>query len=501
MKLKFLNTIFATLLLASCSDTIDLPGGDGDNDAKLTIGFMTDNYGEGISRANTDPDDGHRCWEDFNENLVTKLDFYLIGNDGKISFYKELPNLTGEEYISNDCNTPHTILEFKDDGFSNVADLTFDVLNGSSAIIMVANFPLTLTSDQRIGRTFEDLYANRLVEFTENQHKEMQASIPMVGRFDLPTQISKYSNITIPLRRTIAKIRLRVMNMSATDQSMAFVAASDFQSILCRYSNTGRIIPDEQMPNFADADKRANPNNIWPAAFLTNLSGPYAGTTWSYPNDITEAHPENMVKSNGHVYYTCPSDWVDYTRFSQGCTRQKEHAEKYASDNTVGHPADAERYSITNADDSAPIIDTREMFLIIKAPYTKKVVTYEEREVEVPVVPEEGEEGEGGEGGEGGGTTTTTEIVEVVTYETNTYFYRVPINYRISSINDQQCFSRSDLINKVFNLYRAERNCFYDITVMVDREGAASPEQAVDPRFTLNVMTLADGGTYDYIYE
>ncbi len=115
---------------------------------------------------------------------------------------------------------------------------------------------------------------------------------------------------------------------------------------------------------------------------------------------------------------------------------------------------DGSRYEVTDLDDKPCIVDKREMFLLVKAPYKGKQ-----------------------------------------------YFYRVPINYRLPTINDQQCYSAEDLTERVFSLYRAERNHFYDITAFIDREGAASPAEAIDPAFTLTVAPMEDGGTYDYIYD
>ncbi len=464
------HSLLASLLLLSCTDSVDTPdGGDeSDGDVILTIGYSTDNYGAGLSRAGVDPADGHRCWTEFNENKVETLDFYLIGQDGKVSFFKQLLN------ASNDCQVLHTLLEFKDNGQSNVADLTFDVLNGSSAIILVANFPLT--GGDRVGKTFSELYSSKYVTLPDDDPRKLPSSIPMIGRFSLPTQISKYSNIVIPLERTIAKIRISVMNMNAQSQDEAFLSPSTFNTMLCRYSIKGRITPDDKMPNF-DSQNKCNPNNIWPHFNINDiLAGPYAGTEWSYPADITDVHPSDMIRENGHVYYTCPSDWVDYSRITLGCNRPNH-------DTNGVHKAGEDRYLINNVDDTAPIIANHEMFIMLKAPYTKKIETEVEKEVE----------------GEDGETQTVTEIV--TTYETKEYFYRVPINYRISSINDQQCFSADDLTNKMFNLYRAERNYFYDITVILDREGAASPEEVQAPKFTLKVVPYTNAGTFDYIYD
>lgn len=109
-----------------------------------------------------------------------------------------------------------------------------------------------------------------------------------------------------------------------------------------------------------------------------------------------------------------------------------------------------ERYEILDYDDKAPINADREMFVIVKAPFNG---------------------------------------IE--------YFYKVPINYRFAEINDQQCFSKADLTDKIFPLYRADRNMFYDIKVLIDRAGGATPATAVNA--TISVIT--DNGFIPYIKD
>ena len=206
IKTSLLYTLLALGLLTSCSDdAADFPETPaGDSDIVLSIGYTTDGYGQGLSRTAAEET---LCWSDWNEKKISSLDFYLIGSDGRISFHKELLN------ESNDCNVTHTLLEFKDNGLSNVEGLTFEMLDASSRVALVANYPLALTSDQRLGLTFESLY-NSAVTFTEDQHLQRQEKFVMAGIFNLPAQISKYSNIVIPLRRIIAKIRLSIRKRS-----------------------------------------------------------------------------------------------------------------------------------------------------------------------------------------------------------------------------------------------------------------------------------------------
>lgn len=88
-------------------------------------------------------------------------------------------------------------------------------------------------------------------------------------------------------------------------------------------------------------------------------------------------------------------------------------------------------------------------------------------------------------------------IIVKAPYDGIEYFYKVPINYRFADINDQQCFSKEDLTDKVFPLYRADRNTFYDIKVLIDRAGGATPATAVNA--TISIRT--DNGFIPYIKE
>lgn len=301
----------------------------------------------------------------------------------------------------------------------------------------------------------------------------------MVGYVDLPETVSKYKSYVIPLRRMLSKLRLSVKN----EDGEYLNPGSEFESVLCRHGdgldlNYASILGDELMPIFTGDGVTANPAYIYPAN--RQPAGLLAGSDWNYTSfdDIFEPESESshdedgddlddlkpsygptygigairpkfgsaQYYEHGHVYYSYPSDWFDYSKLKKQCTRKGQGAHTGA-DHDAGN-----RYEIVNYDDDAPILADREMFFILRAPYQGKQ-----------------------------------------------YYYRVPVNYRISSINDQQCFSESDLVNKVLNLYRVQRNHFYDVTVTVDRPGAATPTRA--PYLTIDIDPLIDGGTYDYIYD
>lgn len=426
MNIKFFlyTAISIALLTSSCSDSsLSGPDNSGDDIAGLAISYVTDYYGAGLSRTESEET---LCWSDWNEKIVTNLDFYLLDADGKITFHHNATDKTDE------CGVPHTILEFKEDGTSPIG-LTFEMLNEASRIAIVANYPV---NGEVMGSKFDDVYSQILTGLIPDQKQEY---FVMAGYFDLPDQISRYTNIMVPIRRIAAKIRLTLKNPDGT-----YVPAENFASILCRYVTTARIPAEPLMPEFITSDV-ASPAYIYPAT-QAEPEGPCAGADWQYPEDLTDPH--NLVRDGGHVYYSYPADWIDYTKVTNICHR---------TDNQGHNDSDHEnglRYEITDIDDTPPILAEREVFLIIKAPYMGKQ-----------------------------------------------YFYKVPVNYRVSDINDQQCFSRDDLVGNVFALYRLQRNHFYDIVALIDREGAPTPQQAIDPLFILTVAPLTHGGTFDYIYD
>ena len=64
-------------------------------------------------------------------------------------------------------------------------------------------------------------------------------------------------------------------------------------------------------------------------------------------------------------------------------------------------------------------------------------------------------------------------------------YYRIPVNYRLSASDDSEA---------VKDLYKLQRNCLYDISVLVDRLGAPNPEGAVEltTQYTIQDWTTKD---------
>lgn len=432
-------------MLSACSDDSISTPDDSSADPRISFAYRVDNYGQGMSRA-----DGTYCWQEdgWNENQVLSLDLFLI-KEGIITAHMQNQKLIK----TSDCLS-HTFANYADlpDGFS------ITEIEKSDHIALVANYRPYLTGNN-VGKEFMTVYKN----LNDLKIDSKQEGFVMVGYIPTPTDFDPKSTIEIPLQRIAAKIRVSLKSVSG-----ALLDPSTFCSTLCRYVTEAQVKPEEGLPTFSET--LADPASLFTTSVAVNGIG--AGGDWDYPEDLTDPH--KLIRDNGHVYYTYPSDWINYSRVKNQCTRYDEYMKQlkeYEEGKRDKKPTGVHnnkdddhnnglRYEVIDLDDRAPINDNREMFLIVKAPYTN---------------PANG--------------------------ATREYFYKVPVNYRVSAINDQQCFSAADLTDKVFPLYRAERNHFYDITALIDRPGAATPLEATALRFTLTVAPLIDGGTYDYIYD
>lgn len=421
--------LLAALLFAACSDSDVAQTHTPGDVEQITISYATRDYGRGLSRADGATEE--YCWQDMNETAVETIDLFFLDEEGKVTLYKPFD-------VPSEFHGRHEIVSFASD---QTGDITFDIVKAASKIAMVANYHINMGDPH--GKTFAEIFKD---ELSGLQHNRPQDLFVMYGEVIVPAILSRYANIEVPLSRVAAKIRVTLLN---TDKTV--VAPNEFSSMLCRYTVTSKLLPEAIMPKFSgtDIDTGALPSTTNVSIYTGEaIVEEEEGASWSYPEDIKS---KGIIRENdnGQIYYTYPSDWIDYSVIKKQCTRlgQKGHND---ADHTSGR-----RYEVIDYDDKAPINLSREMFLIVKAQYQ--------------------------------GTW---------------YFYKVPVNYRFASINDQQCYSMEDLTGKVFPLYRAERNTFYDITAVIDKSGAPSPDAAArNPRFTATIADMNDGGTYDYIYD
>jgi len=411
MKIKaFLYSTLISCLLAACGDNgIASDEPDGDGSSSLSISFTLDDYGQGVLRGRAHNPD--YCWNEdgWNERTVNALDFFLI-KENAVTFHQHVT------VSKSDCEKDVTLFDAeKTDNI--ITGLTYDKVREADMVLLVAN--ADLASSDPVGSTLTNLYKN----LSGLQHDRQQASFVMEGSFEIPDNLKYNADITIPLQRIAAKIRLTLLKSDKT----TVITPDKFKSALCHYVTDAQVMPENQPTVTTDR--------------VLDSSGLFTASVTAHGGEDSKPESHSLTHSNGHVYYTYPSDWIDYSKFKKQCSNKDK-------DGHNGH-TDDNRYEIADYDDRAPIREDREMYLIIEAPFN-----------------------------------------------TTNYFYKVPVNYRLYENNDRQCFSENEIKNSIFPLYRVGRNCFYDITATIDRKGGESPELAI----LLSVAPLADGGTYDYIY-
>lgn len=410
---RILHIVLFAILLVGCSDNgavSDGPTPESGNGGLhiLLPGFNSD---EIVSRGGGHSND--YCWTDagWNEGKVENVDFYLLKN-GIVTLYQSIPDVSGMQ-----CETEIELLKFSLDREKEsdiINGLSVESLANADRIVVVANVSPKVTNP--VGREFSTLYD----DLTGLNYNGKQQKFVMIGQYDLPEELGKllYNNVVVPLNRVAVKIRVNLVDASGSK-------ITDFSSELYNYADRARIVPENKLPDFTTIagtdNKQADGTNLYSA--MVELRNPPAEGI--YPVDVTGA---GIDRNGSHVYYSYPTDWVDYSLIQNpmACPNFKENG----SGSKYGHAGhnDGSRYTVADYDDRAPILEEREMFLIVKAQF-----------------------------------------------EGTWYYYKVPVNYRLAPINDQQCFSATDLTDRIFPLYRAERNHFYDITVAIDRAGVAIP--------------------------
>lgn len=446
------------LLLAACSDSdVSEPSDTGSRGC--FIGYSVNDYSGGLrsslSRAETEV-----CEKDLNETVVNTIDLYLLDKDGKIMYNVSKTSDNGDP-ISNDCkntqeeNDIHYIVYLKhnDEGRLSIEDAS--ILEKTRKIAIVANYTNRDKQDidNCIGKTLEDLYPSIISNpsLTGLVHDAIQPSFVMYGEMEVPLGLIETANIVVPLHRIAAKIRIKLQNADGKDYT------STFYSMLCRYATTSKVLPDPDLPAIKTTGGLDGNNPYATAVNLCNIDPSGAANSdadasgWEYPSDRF-IKTKGIVRNNSQIFYTYPTDWIDYSKVTKGCYRLGN-----TGHDDTEHYADR-RYAITDYDDRAPVLAEREMFILVLAQYSK---------------------------------------------DSKWYYYKVPINYRFSDKNDQQCYSIEEITNEIFPLYRAERNTYYDITARIDIPGGATPEEAImiTAFSTVDIQDLGDGGTFDLKYS
>lgn len=277
-------------------------------------------------------------------------------------------------------------------------------------------------------------------DLTGLAHNLVQHNFVMVGEI-AASDVPATGNINITVRRIAAKISIKLYNPAQKEEGVFSITAPGTQ--ITEYSS--------MLSHYVTSSpvlQESKSITTKGATATVECFGP--DWTGTFENDIEFTDTDNgVIKGGAHIYYTYPTDWYNYERntFSE-CTRTHE--------GNLKHKTGLKYWTIRNYDDEEPIVAERQMFAIVYTPY----------------------EGDG-----------------------KSYYYKVPINFRLSDLNDRQCFNETEL-DDVLSLYRADRNHFYDVTAIIDRAGASTPQEAVsNPYFTATIADMNDGGTYDYIYD
>lgn len=320
----------------------------------------------------------------------------------------------------------------------DMPQLSTNMIAKSDHICLIANQPLS--EESPVGKKASEL----LKEATAIEHDSKQQEFLMVGYIPTPQmgENAKSYNINIPLKRVAAKIRVTLAN---ADKSI--MPPESYAIMLCHYVTTSAIIPDNSVNDQLDRWEKELTGSIRITASTLSTVVCADNASWNIEEDL--AASQCPVHNNGCVFYTYPTDWYNYDIYRIGRCTSTKHAAEYHANNTVT------RLTVRDYNVSEPINPDRQVFAIVQAPFGEKK-----------------------------------------------YYYKVPINYRFYKKNDAMCFSVDEVRNEILPLYRADRNHFYDVTAIIDRAGAGTPEEAAtNPYFTATIAPMNDGGTFDYIYD
>lgn len=338
-------------------------------------------------------------------------------------------------------NTPNsTDCDTRHTFISDDPELSHERISNADYIYLVANSPQRFTVDPDETPLLKDVLS---IDLTGLNAREKQDRFVMTGEVKLTDEMKKVAyNINIPLERVAAKIKINLL-----DKEKSPITAEQFTSVI-QHNATGATLSHRyDTSNYYWNNTRLACKDNIPSGFIDN-------NDWESLTDITEPHPSEMTREGGHVYYTYPTDWYNLTAnyIEKGCKRTSHKDAAHTDKDGVVR---TERVTIRDYDKSEPIIAGRQVYAIVQAPFKGK-----------------------------------------------TYFYKVPVNKRLYKYNDQQCFSEHVLFNDILPLYRADRNHFYDVTAIIDRQGASTPSEAAsNPYFIATIADMTDGGTFDYIYD
>lgn len=353
--------------------------------------------------------------------------------------------------VKDDKVTLHWSKEYPDDAPNSTdchtrhafvtddVELSHERIKDSDRIYLVANYPGTFSVEEGSSPALNEVLN---ADITATADLTLRKAFVMTGEVELTESMKTTPyNINIPLKRVAAKVRINLR-----DKDNAAMDAGAFTSMMLHCAGKARLSHRYDIYSW-NASNRLTAVNSVPAEFIDN-------SVWESLTDITAPHPAEMVKDGGHVYYTYPTDWYNHkdNYVTKGCTNSSHSAAQHTDPDGTER---TDRVIVRGYSAREPIVAERQVYAIVQAPFNGK-----------------------------------------------SYFYKVPVNYRLYKYNDRQCFSEHVLYNEILPLYRADRNHFYDVTAIIDRAGAGTPEEAAtNPYFTATIAPMNDGGTFDYIYD
>lgn len=317
MKFNIVHIILMVLcangLFSACTEEVSLSPINENKTGTVLISYALD--GNETSRAQqTTTEPG---WEDWNENLITRLDLLIFRGNQRTAYYP-IPNINK--------NAPQTGNEETDkkELTISLADLFPDGRNiqQGDVVYLIANHPLPNDLS-----SIAELSALQEAQVTGLRGYEQQTSFVMDGKMEVTDAMIDGQNITvgiIPLRRAAVKIRLSFSEKSQVKEW------TDVKYRFYHYTTASTLLTlDTEKEDF----------------YLANLelaNYPVIQQNEEDESDYMESnYTEKLYDGKQLVLYSYANNWHD------------------------GNKSDDKPYV------EAPINEERETYILLYAPYTK----------------------------------------------------------------------------------------------------------------------------------
>lgn len=379
--LHIIASVLATIGLAACTDDNELPASFADEEGKVIINYSTTAV---QTRSGEEP------WgEPWYEMKLNRLDLFLFDESGALLHHY------GNSVTQSRQGTFSTDLTAK-----QVTDFN------PASCYLVANCPSVADKQSlaELQAAVIDPSKNDPV-LNYNQKQELFVMTAMLTRADIVhggTNSTKDITMNFQLERVAAKIVLTI-NGGGSVNGMSYR--------MFNYATQARVLPPSDADEYTKVVAEAEEDG-WLASTptMTELS-----------DNADNIHMQGVAKEV--VFYSYPTDWFDTS--------------------TITHNADG-TYTIANMYTKAPILDDKECYILLEAPYEGK-----------------------------------------------RYHYKIPLNYRLPDYNDKKTLTEAEYW-EVRDLYRLQRNHVYRILATVDVEGGLidDPQQ---PALTVKVLNWTTG--------